>query len=132
MVTTRLITEQDVPALQAMFLEHDADTPGLALCSTTGCVAEEDGVILGCSFLYLTNSPVSLIDLSCVRLGLAKEKRDEVLSALIEKLKEMALSNGYKFICCDPIHKRSDKRLLEHGFYLEEKSNVYWYEVKNG
>lgn len=48
MVTTRLITEQDVPALQAMFLEHDADTPGLALCSTTGCVVEEDGVgVLG-------------------------------------------------------------------------------------
>lgn len=132
MVTTRLITKEDVPVLQAMFLEHDSDSPGLSLCSGTGCVVEEDGVILGCSFLYLTNSPVSLIDLSCVRKGIDKDKRSEVIDAFIEKLKDMALGYGYKFICCDPIHKRSDKRLLEHGFYLEERTNTYWYEVKNG
>lgn len=130
MVTTRLITKDDVEALTAMFKEHDADSPALSLCSGTGCLVEEDGVILGCSFLYLTNSPVSLIDLSCVRKGIDKAKRDEVIDAFIEKLKDMALGYGYKFICCDPIHKRSDKRLLDHGFYLEEKTNSYWYEVQ--
>ena len=115
MVTTRLITEQDIPVLQAMFLEHDPETPGLALCSNTGCIVEEDGEALGCSFLYLTNSPVCLIDLSCVKKGIDKDKRSEVIDAFITKLKEMAFANNYRFICCDPIHKRSDKRLLDHG-----------------
>ena len=127
-MVVRIYTPDDNGALDAMFKEHDADSPSIGLCSNSGVIVEEDGRIIGCSFLYLTNSPIALMDLTCVRKGLDKQQRTDVIDQIVKSMQNMGKYYGYKYIVCDPIHKKSEQRLIDHGFNKEDKQ-VYWYEI---
>lgn len=130
-MVARVYTPADIHAVDAMFKEHDKDGSPLDLAPSSGVVVEEDGEIMGVSFLYMTNSPIAMLDLSCVRKSLDKDKRNQVLDLLIVALQNMAKHYGYKYIVCDPIYKKSERRLIDHGF-IKGNKEVYWYEVKNG
>jgi N-acetylglutamate synthase-like GNAT family acetyltransferase len=127
-MVTRKITKADIEAIDALFKEYGEDTPSVELCSGTGVLVENDGQLVGCGFLYITNSPISLIHLACIKKSLPRETRDQVADDIIIGLKNMAADHGYKYIICDPIFKKSGDRLEQHGFE-NRGNNVYWYEA---
>jgi hypothetical protein len=108
----------DREVLKTMFVRHGLPEHTVDFASTTGFVLYDStsGIIRGASFLYMTNSPISMIDLFVIDPDVPKPERTIVIDLLIEVMIYTALVNGFGSILAEPRFVRSFSRLEKHGF----------------
>ncbi len=114
----RGVRPDDLPAVGKLFAKHGLPENTIDFASTTGHLVYEpgDGTIVGAAFLYLTNSPIAMIDLFVVDPGVKRQERAKLIDGLLEVLKATAIIHGYKHILAEPRFAKSFERLEKHGF----------------
>lgn len=84
----------------------------LAMLPPTGFVIE--GVCAG--WLYLTDSPIALLEWVVANPNTPVDERGQGLDALVARLKEEAKARGKSFVFMTAKNERLINRLEKHGF----------------
>jgi hypothetical protein len=80
-------------------------------------------------FLFLTDTPLGMIDCYVANPDLSKELRDTCLNAVTEDLIERAKELKLKVLMCSSNISAIKKRAELHGFKYKSESSLYTREI---
>lgn len=88
--------------------------------SQMGIIACFDNEPKAAAWIYQTDSAFCLLEWIVASPEIRREKRTEVLSALIEKAKEVSNAMGFKTIFMNARHETLISRLKKHDFQIAD------------
>lgn len=115
----RKITDEDVPEISRWFTSIQWDLPPVAnAMPKDGFVAESDGVLVACAWIYLTGSAVAFVQWTNSNPDLDEKVQAEGISAIINQYQEMSkhLVPAVKTIVTYTKNERFKTKLKNLGF----------------
>jgi hypothetical protein len=97
---------------------HGWNVLPLTHLSQTGIVVNFDGIPSAAAWIYRTDSAFCLLEWIVASPEIRREKRTEVLNALISKSKEVAKNMGFKSIFVTARHESLISRLTQNEFQV--------------
>ena len=109
---------KDLEAVLNLYSDYkDWEKPQSDMIPSDGFVAEEDGEIIACGFIYLpTSSGMSFLEWVAAKKSYRKDDRDDVILSIIEELKELARVRGFRYVYAFLQHDKLIEKYEKKGF----------------
>lgn len=126
MIIREIIAEEDLPEIARWFETHRWPFPAVpGIGPGLGIIAEEDGVLYACAWIYITGRSLAYIDWLATNPDTPREQNNKALELVIEKIKETASNSSppVKALCLITKNKSLAQKLMglkfkrEEGFY---------------
>lgn len=129
----RKYTPGDYKWLTYMWSTHGSNPPPEDVLSKHGIWIEYKNIPVCCVFMYHTGSSMCMMEFVVSNGDIKRKNRDASLDLMIEKAKQWALENGYKYIYTAISSLKYIKRLEKCGFLKKGTPQQHmFFGVENG